>query len=294
MSQQRKAYVYGLATALCWSTVATAFKLSLRHLDPFQLLLYASLVSWLVLLVLLTFSGRLGQVLTCTPRQYLRSLVLGIMNPCLYYLVLFQAYDLLPAQEAQPLNYTWAVTLTLLSIPLLGQKIRAMDLVSILVCYAGVVVIATRGDVLGLRFSNAWGVALALGSTVIWALYWIANTGDDRDPVLGLFLNFTLGLPFVAGACVLCSSPWPVNLPGLLGAAWVGVFEMGLTFVLWLKALRLSENTAKVGVLIFLSPPLSLFLIHVLVGEAILPSTLMGLGCSLAGLALRQLGGRAG
>ena len=36
-----KAYLYGIATVLLWSTVASAFKLSLRYLDYARLLLYA-------------------------------------------------------------------------------------------------------------------------------------------------------------------------------------------------------------------------------------------------------------
>ena len=31
---------------------------------------------------------------------------------------------------------------------------------------------------------------------------------------------------------------------GLIGAAYVGLVEMGVAFVFWLSALRLSENTA--------------------------------------------------
>jgi drug/metabolite transporter (DMT)-like permease len=121
------------------------------------------------------------------------------------------------------------------------------------------------------------GVALALGSTVIWALYWIYNTKDDRDPVAGLLLNFVFGLPFVLSLCLLFSSVWVSNLYGLFGAAYVGIFEMGITFVLWLSALKLSENTAKVGNLIFMSPFLSLVFIHFLIGEDILTSTFIGL-----------------
>lgn len=39
MRPQSRAYLYGLATVLLWSTVASDFKLALRHLDPLQLLL---------------------------------------------------------------------------------------------------------------------------------------------------------------------------------------------------------------------------------------------------------------
>ncbi len=288
MKNQRKAYAYGLGTVLLWSTVATAFKYSLRFLDPIQLVFYASLVSSLVLLVILLAGGRLKELRAFTPRQWLQSVLFGLMNPLIYYMVLFKAYDLLPAQEAQPLNYTWAITLTLLSIPMLGQKIGKGELLAVLVSYSGVLVISTHGDLLALRFSNPLGVALALGSTVIWALYWICNTRDTRDPVAGLFANFLCSLPPCLLVCLLFSKVAPVPWQGVLGAAYVGCFEMGLTFVLWLTALRLSENTARVGNLIFISPFLSLVFIHYLLGEAILPATYAGLGLIILGLVLHQ------
>lgn len=288
MPDQKKATRYGLATVAMWSTVASAFKLSLAHLTPPQLLLYASLTSCVVLAAILAVRGRLGGLGRLTRAQWKRSLLLGALNPFLYYSVLFAAYDLLPAQEAQPLNYTWAITLSLLAVPLLGQKLRGRDLAALLLGYGGVVVIATHGDVLGLRFASPVGVALALGSTVIWALYWILGTKDDRDPVVGLLANFLCSLPLTFLAVLCFSDPWPVDWAGIAGAAYVGVFEMGLAFVTWLTALRCAENAARVANLIFLSPFLSLVLIHFFVGEAILPSTLIGLVLILAGLGVQR------
>ena len=75
----------------------------------------------------------------------------------------------------------------------------------------------------------------------------------------------------------------------LAGATYVGFFEMGISFVLWLAALRNSENTAKVGNMIFLSPFLSLILIHFIVGETIARSTYLGLVLIMGGLALQRI-----
>ncbi len=284
MPDQRRATRYGLATVAMWSTVASAFKLSLAWMDPLQLLFYASLASCLALAGVLFLQGRLAGLAALTRRQWRRSFLLGALNPFLYYTILFAAYDLLPAQEAQPLNYTWAVTLSLLAVPLLGQRLRGRDLAAILVSYGGVVVIATRGDVAGLRFESPAGVALALGSTVVWSLYWIWGARDDREPVAGLLANFLCSLPLTLLAVLCFSDPLPGSWRGLAGAAYVGVFEMGLAFVTWLAALRHAASAARVASLVFLSPFLSLVLIHFLVGEAILPSTMAGLGLILAGL----------
>ncbi|MGK0438826.1 MAG: drug/metabolite transporter (DMT)-like permease [Paracoccaceae bacterium] len=74
-----------------------------------------------------------------------------------------------------------------------------------------------------------------------------------------------------------------------MGGFYVGVFEMGLAFILWLKAMKLAENTAKIANLIFISPFLSLIFISVLLDEVILPSTLFGLCLIIAGLVVQQL-----
>lgn len=288
MRNQKKAYVYAAAVVLIWSTVATAFKLSLKHLDPLQLLLLADIVSVAALFAILLFSGGLSIIKRYTKKDIAFCAFLGVLNPFLYYTVLLKAYDLLPAQEAQPLNYTWAITLTLLSIPLLRQKISKLDIIAIGISYFGVLVISTHGKPFSLEFSNPPGVLLALGSTIIWALYWIYNTRNKLDPVMTLFLNFLAAFPFILISVLVFSSFPKINGPASFGAAYIGLFEMGVTFVLWLKALRLSESVAKTGNLIFFSPFLSLVFIHFLLGETVRWSSVAGLCFIIAGNVIQK------
>jgi drug/metabolite transporter (DMT)-like permease len=288
MTNQKHAMLFGLGAVLLWSTVATAFKLSLRELSPVQLLVVACSASVVVMALILMAQGRWHLVFSLTRRQYLQSIGMGLVNPCLYYFLLFGAFDRLPAQEAQPLNYTWALVLAYLSVPFLGHKLRRSDIIAGLVCYSGVVVIATRGDLLAMTFSDPLGVAYAIGSTLVWASYWIIATRDTRDPVVGLFLNFTCGLPVIALACGLTDGfDFPMTT-GLAAAVYVGVFEMGIAFVLWSYAMKKAENTSKVSNLIFISPFLSLVFIYFILGEIILPSTYIGLVLIMAGLWIQQ------
>lgn len=288
LTRQTEAYLLGGATVLLWSTVASAFKLSLRFVDPLQLLLYANATSVVVLSAILSVRRRWHVLGSYSGADWVRMGALGVLNPFLYYVVLFQAYDLLPAQQAQPLNYTWAITLALLSVPLLGQRIGARSFVALVTSYIGVVIISTRGDVLALAFTSGTGVALALGSTVIWALYWIYNTRDPGDPVAGLLVNFVASLPLIM-ITTACFSELDVPAwQGLAGGVYVGTFEMGVAFVLWLHALKRSSTTAKVGNLIFLAPFLSLVFIHFLVGETIVVATFVGLVFIVAGNIIQQ------
>lgn len=288
MEQQRRAYLYTIAVVLIWATVASAFKLSLRYLEPPQLVLYASAVSSTSLFLILAIRRKVALLARFTGQDYLRSALLGFLNPFVYYLILFRAYALLPAQEALPLNYTWPIMLVLLSIPLLKQGIGLRGVASIAAGFVGVLIISTRGDLSSLRFANAQGVLLALASAVIWALFWISNMRDRRDEIAKLFLNFAFGSGFILAFTLLTRGLEMPRMPGLLGAVYVGLFEMGITFVLWLKALRLSRSTAQVSSFIYLIPFLSLIVIRLTVGERILLSTVAGLIFIVAGI----IGGR--
>ena len=288
MTSDRRALAFGLSAVLLWSTVATAFKLALRELDVLQLLAYSVSCSALVLLCLLACQGRLFLL-----RQYAGDspgyfLVMGLVNPVLYYLVLLQAYALLPAQQAQAINYTWAITLALLAVPLLGHRLNRRDLLALALGYGGVLIIATRGQLMELRFDSLPGVGLALLSTVIWALYWLVSTRNRRDPVACLCLNFAVATPVALALCAVFSSLAVPGWRGLAAAAYVGVFEMGLTFALWSTALRLSSGVSRIGNLIFLSPLMSLVFIATILGEAIHPATLVGLALIIPGVLLQQ------
>ncbi len=284
----RKALLFGLAAVLLWSTVATAFKLALRELTVIQLLAYASTCSALALLLIVLYRGK-GRLLIVYLRQTPGYFCLmALLNPLAYYLILLRAYDLLPAQQAQTINYTWAITLALLAVPLLGQRLSVRDMLAVLLGYGGVVIIATQGQVLALQFASVEGVVYALVSTVIWALYWIASARNTRDPVVSLCLNFLLAAPLALVACAQFSSLVPPSGSALAAALYVGLFEMGVTFALWSTALRLASNVSRVGNLIFLSPMLSLVFIATILGEDIHPATLVGLALIIPGVLLQQ------
>jgi len=295
MKQQRQAYTYALFAILCWSTIGSAFKISLRYLDFLTLILFSSFVAILVLVLTLLFQRKLGLLKKISQENLLHSAFLGLLNPFLYYVVLLKAYDLLPAQEAGTLNYIWPLVLVLLSIPMLRQKITIWSIFAILTSFSGILIISTHGDLVSLRFSNPTGVLLALGSAIFWALYWIFNMKDQREEVSKLFLNFCFGFLYVLltiGFLRLSGLTWnryPV-MPwqGIAGAVYLGIFEMGITFVFWMMALKHSATTAKVSNLIYLSPFISLVLIHFFVGETIYISTIVGLAFIVGGILLQQ------
>jgi drug/metabolite transporter (DMT)-like permease len=288
MKQNSKATIYALLSVLLWSTVATAFKLGLLTLSPLYLILTATAVSLLAFFIIILIQGKIKSLFSVTLSGLGKSALLGALNPFGYYLILFQAYSLLPAQVAQPLNMIWPVTLALLSAPLLKQKITVRNIVAILISFVGVIFISSQGSLSGIANTNLTGALLAVGSSVIWALFWILSVLDKRDEIFKLFWNFAFGLAYLLIAAFFFTDFHLPDRKGLPAAVYVGLFELGITYILWMKAMQLSKNNAKTGNLIFLSPFLSLVFIHFILGETIFYTTFVGLAFIISGIWYQQ------
>ncbi len=294
MSSNNKAYIFAGLAVFFWSTVATAFKIALLEFDFIQLIFYASGVTVVLLFFVLLFQRKIHMILQQTPKQWLYSLLMAAFNPLLYYLVLFKAYSLLPAQVAQPLNMIWPITLALLSVPLLKQKISWISVGALFVSFTGVIFISSQGGMDGFNNTNPLGVTLAVGSSVLWSLYWIFNVRDKRDEVVKLFLNFAIGFIFLAPV-VFFFSDFEFNFSkSFYAVIFTGVFEVGITYVFWLKAMNLTTSNAKIGNLVFFAPFMSLVFIHFILKETIYITTFIGLIFIVAGVLMQQLDRKKG
>ncbi len=288
MVNERLALACGVSAVLLWSTVATGFKLGLEHLDPAQLLLIGSAISLTFFVAVVIATGRVGTLLALRRGTVAQLAGLGLLNPALYYLILFEAYDRLPAQIAQPLNYTWAIALALLAVPLLHQRLSRQTLMGIVVSYGGVALLIAGGTAIDVDGLNPTGIALALVSTLIWACYWLFSVRVGGDVVVNLCVGFCVGTPVVAAVC-LATVGLPALDPATIGyGAWVGLIEMGVTFVLWQTALARTENVGRMGQLIFLSPFISLVLIDRVLGEDVQTSSVVGLALIVVGLIITR------
>ncbi len=277
MHNQTKAYILTFFVITFWATAASAFKITLRYVPPYTLLLYATLFSCIALFIILCSQGKLDQLIHSKPKILLKAALLGFLNPFLYYVVLFKAYAVLPGQIAMSLNYGWPLVLTLLSAPILGQKLSKRQLLAVVISFIGAIIIATKGEFTSLGDVSTLGVVLAVGSTLIWALYWLFNARDGLDPVIKLFTGFCFGLVFTISYGLIIGG---ITLPptaALLPLIYVGLFEMSITFTLWLTALQLTISAARIGNLIYITPFFSLLILNLIIGESIHSATFFGL-----------------
>lgn len=286
---QPRAWLFALLTVLCWSTAATAFKFSLRVLSPAQTLLVANIVSLAVFSIALVAGKKTHLLRQTTRKQLMLSAFQGLLNPFGYYLILFQAYHLLPAQIAQPVNFIWPVMLMLLAAVFLRQPIRLQGIAAMAVSFTGVLVLSRLGRGMEGETKLAAGVLLALVSSIVWALFWIANLKDKRDDFVKLFLSAAFSLPLIAGFTLIAGELQNLAFKNVFWAAYVGVFEMGIAFIFWLLALQNARSTDRVSNLVYLTPFLSLLVIRFILGEELYASSIIGLCLIVSGIVFRQI-----
>jgi drug/metabolite transporter (DMT)-like permease len=288
MLKSKKAYLYAGLAILFWGISASAFKIGLRYLDHYQLLFIASFTSTFFLFGIIIFQKKIWKIKQIKRKELLRTTLLGFLNPFLYYVILFKAYDLLPAQVAQPLNFIWPITLVLLSVPILKQRLTTKGILALIISFVGVFLISSEGNIANLDFANPLGVMLALGSSVVWALFWLFNMKNKGDEIIQLFLNFLTAFILIGITTLLFSDAKITSTNGILSGIYIGLFEMGITFVVWLKALKLSERTDKISNLIYLTPFCSLVFISIFLHEKIFITTFFGLILIILGIFIQQ------
>ena len=287
-TNNQKATFYALITILFWTTVPIAFKIGLKSFDPAQLIFVACIITLLILLVILIITRKFKILKSLSIKNILYSALLGFLNPFLYYIIVFKAYSLLPAQVAQPINMIWPIVLVLLSVPLLKQKVSWKSLIALFISFTGVFLISTQGEFTNMGKSNPLGIALGLVSAFVWSLFWIFNVKNKVDEIIKLFLNFIFGTIFLLIYIPLFSELKFSWNESLIAGLYIGTFEIGISFVLWLKALSLTSNNARIANLIYIAPFISLIFIHFILGEQIFITTILGIIFIISGIVFQQ------
>lgn len=285
MTKETKAVVYAAIAVLSWSTVATAFKMALKYLSHDEMLTVACVASLLVFTVLLTVQRKWGDLARLSAKEWGRMALLGLLNPVAYYLVLFKAYDVLPAQVAQPINYAWPIVLLVLLALFGGQPIPRKKYIGMFLSLGGVALISLGGGGLTGSSLSVAGLLLAALSALLWALYWMVN----KRVVAKMDSSLVLWVSFLVSSVVMLLMTAPrlaqhITLQGALASGYVGWFEMGIPFICFGAAMRMTSNPALINQLCYLSPFLSLFFIATILGETILLTTYIGLALIVGGL----------
>lgn len=280
-------YVNLALCILLWASIPVASKKILAELTNVQMLFWSTIFSALALGLLVIAQGKLPLLARTRPQDYARLAGLGFLGAFLYYVLLYGAFARTSAAEGFILAYTWPILISLLAVPLLNERMTAPRLLAVLVSFAGVIVIVTRGRLVDVAFTSLAGNLLALSGAFVFALFSVlgkrTSYARSYDLTVAAFVYFLAALAAVSLTVLPAGgSPWPS--PAVWG--WLlynGLLVNGISYLFWFKALA-HGDTFVISNALYLTPALSLLYVRLFLDEPVHPSALAGLLLIVGGL----------
>lgn len=284
-----------LTAIVLWAVSFVATKVALESAPPLvvvSLRLLISAACFLPLIVATGGSRGLGGL------RVLRQLfVLSLFGAGLHYATQTIGLQYTTASNASLFTTTGPITILLLSALVLGERITPRKAAGVALAVAGVLVVMGPAKLTSLELDqHILGDLLVLTSLVLWGLF----------TVFGKRLTDELGALRVTAWVTVIGATWmaPVGwaqirltgfaLSALGGEAWAAIAFLGvgcsfLATLLYFVALGQSESQ-KVGVYLYLIPPLTAGFAAFYLGETITINLLLGGALVFAGVALTERG----
>ncbi len=159
-----------------------------------------------------------------------RTFVSGMFTACVYTCFVV-SNKLTTAANAIVLQFTAPVFIVIFSAVFLKEKIRRADLTVVLLTLVGIALFFFDQLKPGYILGNF--VAIAAGMFMAGMFVMVGEQeGDERfsTVAIGQFLTFLIGLPFI-----IATKP-EFNLTTTLCILFLGVFQLGISYILYVKA----------------------------------------------------------
>lgn len=290
MNEKKVGYLYLTLCIIFWASIPVASKKILVELNNLQMLFYSTIFSVIVLGILLLIQKKHKMMGEYSKKDYLNMTFLGFLGTYLYYVLLYGAFALTTAQEGFILAYTWPILVLLLAFIVLREQVTLKKIVSILISFLGIIIIATQGKLFSLTLTHFSGDLLALSGAFVFALFSILGKKQNFDKTISAFIYFLSALVFITITLFIFSTP-KIPSPNIwLWLLFNGILINGITYVWWFQALE-KVDTSIVTSAIYLTPFISLVFIWLFLGENIVFSSIIGLVVIVMGILLQSTKG---
>lgn len=282
----KKEYLMAMVTVCLWSTLSAIDKMLVNKLSVTMVMFGTSLVALLVLSMVNLCPGRRKIVKSYRPRNYVKMAFLGFLGFFCYNYFYCTALTYMSSQEACIVNYMWPMLTVVMSCIILKEPFTVRKCLAALLSVVGMVVIVTQGDVSNIKLSSLKGVVLCLSAALCYAIYSAYNKKEQYDQLIILNMSY-LVMAGLSGIMALLSHGFtPLGKEQVAGFLWMGAVVGTLAYGLWGMAIN-SGDTAKIAILAYLCPFLSLVVSYFLLGERISPYSFVGLILIIGGVLIQ-------
>ncbi len=207
----RRAILSVLCAALLFALAAGCVKALEGGVPLAQVVLFRSLFALPIMLPLVWRAGGFPALRSANPGGHAARILFGLIGMA----GTFHGYATLPLATVTALGFTMPLFLTLLCVPLLGERIDAAQLALVLVGFGGVLVMLRPG-------MSGPGTALDYAAVLVAALAWalamisIRRMGERGESGIAIVAWFAIGSSVVALVFALPVWIWPSGPQWLL------------------------------------------------------------------------------
>lgn len=252
-----------------FSAMAIAGREAGQTLDTFEIMTYRSLVGLLIVLLVITFTGKWHQVKTDRLSSHLVRNLAHFTGQNLW----FFAVTLIPLAQVFALEFTSPLWVVVLSPLLLGERLTRIRGFSAVLGFAGILIVARPSP----ETLNA-GVITAASCAIFFALTVIFTKRLTRHEGIASILFWLTGMQLVMGL-VMVGWDGDVTLPSLALLPWIlliGCAGLAAHFC-FTNALSIAPATVVVP-FDFARLPVIAILAMLIYGEAVVIWTFVGAG----------------
>lgn len=250
---------------LIWGSVAAVSKLVLNRLDSYQVLYYMYGLGVVIFAVILVIQTWRKPFKIWKLSEWLLVLACGVFT-FLYDFLYLKSLELIPAVEASMLNYLFPIFIVIFAIPIHKERLNTFKILSIIMGFAGTILLITKGNVNNFSFTNLRGDVLAILAAVCWGLFTNLVKKNKKDMLVSTFvMTFIAWLLSIAGMLVYSHGKM-LQLMDFYGVVWLCLSNIVFGFFLYFRALKYS-SASFIASFTFFAPFVTLVFIMILLGE---------------------------
>jgi len=284
-----------LGACFLWAISFVATKIALGVIPPLTVVSLRLFIAALCFLPVLATGGRWATV--AKGPVLLRLFGLSLFGAGLHYGFQTVGLQTTNASNASVYVATGPITILLLAVVFLGEKLNLRKLLGIAIAVAGVITVMGPAKLAGFELAgNLLGDLLVFISIVMWGCF----------TVFGKKVTDFLGALTVTASVTLIGASWMVpvglfemyrtgfGLGEVTPAAWAAVAYLGIgcnfvAVLLYFTALGRTESQ-KVGVYLYSIPPMTAVVASLVLHEPITLGLVVGTVLVIAGVALTERG----
>lgn len=187
--------------------------------SPFQLIFFSVLFSFPLAMLMIMGDQKPGTLMPVHPGWVAARTVAAVVTG----ITAFYAFSVLPLAQVYAIIFASPLIITILAIPILGERVRIRRWIAVIVGLIGVIVVIRPGQAqLGLGHIAA--LVAAFGGA--FASIVVRKIGQDERPVVLMLYPMVANLAVVAVALPFVYEPMPIEHLGLVALmsalGWVG------------------------------------------------------------------------